>query len=211
MYSIESIFRILFGLFIIIMTVVTVLKKLRLMVKNRNGIHESLELLRSRLGEPREEYMPDPGLYESFLADNGNSGILTALAHDILYHCSKQPWNIPVHAAEKLDPHTAGQYVYNSERAEIRILIGDNVHGNIILSVLIHECIHHFLRTAGIDFEETYLNEVLTDTTALYMGFSKFMNGGYIGVGYLSCRELLYAEELICQGNVSTETSRRHV
>ena len=192
-----DVIRMLFGIFIIVMTVITVIKKLALGLKNHREIKESIELLRSSLGEPKEEYHPDQSLYERFQDDVENSYILTAMAYDILNHCRKQPWDISVRTAEKLGPHAAGQYAYGSSGSEIRILIGDHAHDNIVFSVLIHEFMHHFLRTGGISFEDTHKNEVLTDTAALYLGFSGFMNRGYIGVGYLSYRELLYAEKLI--------------
>lgn len=194
---VEMLFSTLFGLFIIIMTVITVVRKLKLGIKNHSEIQESIDLLRSRLGSPREDYHPDDRLCERFREDIRNNSILTALAHDILNHCSRQPWDITVRTADKLGPHTAGQYSVKDGHGEIRISVGNNPYDNIILSVLIHECMHHFLRTSGIGFEDTHKNEVLTDTAALYLGFSRYMNKGYIGVGYLSYRELLYAEKLI--------------
>ncbi len=197
MYSMITSFKILFAVFIAVMTVIMLIKKLRKSISNHSGIQECIELLRSSLGTPKEEYRPDQQLYDRYLDDITNAGNLNAMAYDILSHCSKQPWNITVYTAEDLGKHTAGQYIHNGTDAKIRIRIGNNAYDNIILSVLIHECMHHFLITSGIGFEETDKNEVLTDTAALYLGFSKYMNRGYIGVGYLSYRELLYAEKEI--------------
>ena len=121
------------------------------------------------------------------------------MARDILDHCQKQPWDITVSTVDSLGSHTAGQYVRKGGKGEIIIRTGNNAYDNIILSVLIHECMHHFLRTIDLGFEDTHKNEVLTDTTALYLGFSKYMNRGYIGVGYLSYRELLFAEKMISE------------
>lgn len=200
MHSIEALFQILFGIFIIIMTAITVIRKLNFGIRHPSEIQESISLLHSRLGDPKEDYHPDQQLYEKYLADITNSDILTAMAHDILDHCQKQPWDIAVSTVDSLGSHTAGQYVRKGEKGEIKIRTGNNAYDNIILSVLIHECMHHFLRTMNLGFEDTHKNEVLTDTAALYLGFSKYMNRGYIGVGYLSYRELLFAEKMIRSG-----------
>ncbi len=197
MYAVEDVFRILFGAFIVVMTVITVVRKMRSAVRNHYEIQESIELLRDRLGEPGEDYHPALNIYEQFRDDFGNDNNLTAMAYDILNHCRKQLWNIRVTRVEKLGKHTAGQYRHSGENGEILIRVGDDASPNIIFSVLIHECMHHFLITGGIGFTDSYKNEVLTDTAALFLGFSEYMNKGQIGVGYLSYRELLYAEKLI--------------
>ena len=197
MHSLETIIHILFAIFIIVMTIITVIKKFRMAVNNHSEIQESIALLKSRLGKPKEEYQPDQILYDRFLEDIGNNGNLTSLAYDILNHCDNKPWNIPVNAVKQLGSNAAGQYSHNGVNSEIRILIGDHAHDNIVFSVLIHECMHHFLRTSNIAFSDSHKNEILTDTAALYLGFSRYMNRGYIGVGYLKYRELLYAEKMI--------------
>ncbi len=197
MHSIELLFHILFTLFIIVMTIITVYRKSSSAIKNHSEIQESIALLQNRLGKPKSEYFPDQSLYEKFSKDPENNSYLTALAYDILNHCDNKQWDIPVCAVKQLGPNAAGQYVHSNKGSEIRILIGDNAHDNIVFSVLIHECMHHFLRTNDISFMDSHKNEVLTDTAALYLGFSKYMNKGYIGVGYLKYRELLYAEKMI--------------
>ena len=197
MHSVETMLHILFAVFIIVMTVITVYKKVVTAVKNHSEIQESIALLRSRLGKPKNEYCPDQILYEKFSEDPENNDYLTELAYDILDHCDNRQWDIPVYAVKQLGSNAAGQYVRNDKGSEIKVLIGDNAHDNIIFSVLIHECMHHFLRTNDIYFTDSHKNEVLTDTAALYLGFSRYMNRGYIGVGYLRYRELLYAEKMI--------------
>lgn len=197
MHSIETIIHLLFTVFIIVMTVITVVKKIRTGIRNHSEILESINLLRDKLGDPKGEYFPDKVLYDRFAEDIGNSDNLTALAYDILDHCDKRLWDIPVHAVDQLGANAAGQYIHSSTACEIRILVGNNAHDNIVFSVLIHECMHHYLRSSDIGFNDPHKNKVLTDTAALFLGFSKFMNKGYIGVGYLRYRELLYAEKMI--------------
>jgi len=197
MYTVENLLRILFAIFIVVMTVITVVRKMRSGVKNHYEIQESFDLLRRRLGEPYEGYHPTQHLYDSFQEDFGNDDNLTAMAYDILNHCRKQPWDIRVNSVDDLGMHTAGQYRKSGESGEILIRVGDDASRNIIFSVLIHECMHHFLIMSEIGFKDSHKNEVLTDTATLYLGFSEYMKRGQIGVGYLSYRELLYAEKLI--------------
>ncbi len=197
MCTVEDLLRILFAVFIVVMTVITVVRKMRSGVKNHYEIQESVDLLKSRLGEPNEGYHPTQDLYNSFQDDFGNDNNLTAMAYDILDHCRKESWNIRVNSVDDLGKHTAGQYRRSGGSGRILIRVGDDASRNIIFSVLIHECMHHFLIMSGIGFEDPHKNEVLTDTAALYLGFSEYMIRGQIGVGYLSYRELLHAEKLI--------------
>ena len=197
MYNVEDLLRILFAIFIVVMTVITVVRKMRTGVKNHYEIQESIDLLRIRLGEPYEGYHPTQHLYDSFRDDFGNDNNLTAMAYDILNHCRKESWNIRVSSVDNLGKHTAGQYRKSGESGEILIRVGDDGSRNIVFSVLIHECMHHFLSMNEIGFRDSYKNEVLTDTAALYLGFSEYMNRGQIGVGYLSYSELIYAQKLI--------------
>ena len=55
MNAIEDILRILFGTFIVVMTVITVVRKMRSGVKNHYEIQESIDLLRDRLVSAAEE------------------------------------------------------------------------------------------------------------------------------------------------------------
>ncbi len=197
MYTVEDLLRILFAIFIVVMTVITVVRKMRSGVKNHYEIQESIDILKSRLGEPYEGYHPTQHIYDSFQEDFGKDNNLTAMAYDILNHCRKESWNIRVSSVDNLGKHTAGQYRKSGESGDIRIRVGDDASRNIIFSVLIHECMHHFLIMSGIGFKDSHKNEVLTDTATLYLGFSEYMKRGQIGVGYLSYRELLYAEKLI--------------
>ena len=204
MYSTGNIFHLIFSVFIVVMTVIMVVRRLRTGLENHYEIQESIELLQNRLGAPKSDYEPSGQIYNRFIEDLADDNNLTAMAKDILMHCRKQFWSITVSKAKNLGPHTAGQYMSygSSNSGQIVIRIGDDANERIILSVLIHECMHHFLRISGIGFEDSHKNEVLTDTAALYLGFSEYMNRGYIGVGYLSYRELLYAEKLISKINV---------
>ncbi len=197
MYSAEMTARTLFAAFIIVMTVITVVRKVRNGIRNHSEVQESVALLQRRVGIPKEEYHLPGGIYDRFRQNMADDRILTAMAYDILDYCREQTWNIKVNSTGKLGPHTAGQYMNSEGTGKIRIRIGKDASPNIVFSVLIHECMHHFLTTSGIGFENSHKNEVLTDTAALYLGFSEYMKRGQIGVGYLGYRELLYAEKLI--------------
>ncbi len=198
-------FHILFSGFIIVMTCITAVRRLLTALKNHSEIQESISLLMDALGEPNEEYHPTQDVYDRFLADISDNNSLTSMAYDILNHCRKQPWNIRVNRVDNLGKHTAGLYRKSGESGEILVRVGDDASWNIIISVLIHECMHHFLMMSGIEFRDSHKNEVLTDTAALYLGFSEYMNRGQIGVGYLSYSELLYAEKLIGTQNEMDE------
>ena len=50
---------------------------------------------------------------------------------------------------------------------------------NVITSILAHEISHYFLKVHNIRLQNKMQNEKLTDTTAIYLGFSKYLLDGY--------------------------------
>ncbi|MCR5725982.1 MAG: hypothetical protein K6G24_00810 [Lachnospiraceae bacterium] len=180
---------------IIIFIVVIILRSLG-PTKNRKAIDDSIHLLSEQFPARKPEYIPDPGIFDAFKEDCTNPALLTSLAYGILMHCGMKPENLSV--VTKTDMglrRAAGTYSSNGHNSLITIQITPSSRANIIFSVLIHECMHYFLFHSGIRYEDTYKNEILTDTATVYMGFYKYMYDGYIMVGYLRESELKYVDE----------------
>ena len=74
---------------------------------------------------------------------------------------------------------------YTENQRTIVVNIDEESSVDNILSILIHECTHHFLLTKNIKLEDTQKNEYLTDLTAVYLGFGKYMYKGYKDRGIL--------------------------
>ena len=166
--------------------------------KNKAAIDESIGTLKERIPNRPKEYVPDSALYEAFQADCTNAALLTELAGGILRHCGMQPERLFVTTKSDRElKDAAGTYQFDGYRSTITIRVSPSAHYNIVFSVLIHECMHYFLFRSGIEFEDSYKNEILTDTASVYMGFFPYMFKGYVMVGYLRDSELKYVHERI--------------
>ncbi|MCI7792458.1 MAG: hypothetical protein MR531_17100, partial [Lachnospiraceae bacterium] len=165
---------------------------------NEDTYRLCIKKLQSRVKRPNYTYIPNPEIYKRFQKCNTDELTLTALAVDMLKHCGYKPAALYVRTAEK-DPndHIAGQYSINQNSSTIEIRIHPSITEKEILAILIHECMHFFLRCRGISMMYTQENEYLTDIAAVYMGFYEYMRNGYGKVGYLNPHELTYINRLI--------------
>ena len=74
----------------------------------------------------------------------------------------------------------AGEYVnFSSINKKITLNIEKTYSLSVIASILAHEISHYFLKMHNICLQNKMQNEKLTDTTAIYLGFSKYMQEGY--------------------------------
>lgn len=74
----------------------------------------------------------------------------------------------------------AGEYVdFNSINKKITLNIERTYSLSVIASILAHEISHYFLKVHNINLPNKMRNEKLTDTTAIYLGFSKYLLDGY--------------------------------
>ena len=102
----------------------------------------------------------------------------------------------------------AGEYVnFSSINKKITLNIEKTYSLSVIASILAHEISHYFLKMHNICLQNKMQNEKLTDTTAIYLGFSKYMQEGYgkfetisesadvrryIKIGYLDVIDIKY-------------------
>lgn len=166
--------------------------------KNKNIYQLCIQKLQNRIKRPNKIYIPNPEIYSRFHKCNTDELALTALAIDILKHCGYKPAALYVRITEKeSNDHIAGQYSINRNLSTIEIRIHPSITEKEILAILIHECMHFFLRCRGISMMYTQENEYLTDITAIYMGFYNYIKKGYGKVGYLKIYEISYVNRLI--------------
>lgn len=166
--------------------------------KNKNIYKMCVDKLQSRIKRPNKQYIPSRDIYARFRKCNTDELALTALATDILKHCGYKPAALYVYVVEKnLNEHIAGQYSIKGNTSTIKICIHPTITEREILAILIHECMHFFLRCRGITMLYTQENEYLTDIAAVYMGFYDYMKKGYGRVGYLKMHELAYVNRII--------------
>ena len=170
-------------------------------VKNfasENTYRLCINKLQNKVRRPDYTYIPDQNIFRRFQNCNTDELALTALATDILKHCGYKPAALYVRVVNKNpNDNIAGQYSIRQHSSTIEIHINPTISEKEILAILIHECMHFFLRCRGISMPTTQENEYLTDITTVYMGFYEYMYNGYGKVGYLKPRELTYINRLI--------------
>ncbi len=191
-------FYTLFSIIIIVGFVIFMVARQMGPTANKRAIDDSIELLERRLAGARASYVPKPEIYREFKEDCTDPYRLRNMAYDILAHCGMNASGLELRSQEVLDSEgAAGTYSHQNGISTITIRVSRYARDNVVLAVLIHECMHYFLRHSGIAFSDTHENEILTDTATVYMGFFEYMYHGYIMVGYLRDSELLYVKKAL--------------
>ncbi len=76
-------------------------------------------------------------------------------------------------------PERAGQINTDLARTTIRLEVKYYYTLDVVAAVLAHEAIHLHLYYEGIYLRDTWENEILTDTAAVYCGFGEYIYRGY--------------------------------
>ena len=93
-----------------------------------------------------------------------------------------------VYKNSKVKTGFAGLYNYNTEKIEI--FVDPNYSYENIVSIVAHECMHHYLFKNNIVLKSRIENELITDLALVYLGFSK-----YLLEGYKEKRRVIYEDE----------------
>ena len=108
-------------------------------------------------------------------------------------------------------PERAGQIRTDLAFTTIRLEVKPYYGLDIVTAVLAHEAMHLHLYYEGIYLKDTWENEILTDTAAVYCGFGEYIYRGYAvmrgefafsyqKVGYIKQEDVRYIQELMCHG-----------
>lgn len=160
---------------------------------NREEIDESIAYLKAKRPIRRREYRPDERLWEKYQKHFWEESVLREMAGDILNHLGLPNNSPPVYVVDDMEGNAAGKYYGNA----IEIKIQRYTRPNEVFAVLIHECMHYYLRLTGLGFSDVHKNEILTDTATIYFGFYDYIYSGYIHVGYIKDSEIRYIKESI--------------
>ncbi len=160
-------------------------------------IDESLEYLTSKRPVDRVKYFPDEQLYANFCDHYNETPALSAMARDILKHLGLPNNSIPVYIVDDLDENAAGSYSYGTYGTCIEIKLKEDSYPPEVLAILIHECMHYYLRLTRMGYSDKHKNEILTDTATIYFGFYEFMYEGYFRAGYINRSEMNYIEKVL--------------
>jgi hypothetical protein len=165
--------------------------------EKRTVINQCILLLNSKLHNKNKSYIPDKKAYNRFINDYLNNMNLNAMAYDILKHCGLRPASLYVTTTEEFPEQAAGVYKIQGSQSTIEVKIRPYIRADEVLAVLIHECMHFYLRYKNIGYNDTYQNEMLTDVTTIYMGFYEQIIKGYTRTGYVKRNEIRYIKSTI--------------
>ncbi len=107
------------------------------------------------------------------------------LLNEILSYMNLSPSNVKLkinYLSSKNYIQYAGLYDEKEDlenKKNIVLNIKNDMKINTVISILAHECTHHLLLSNKIRLKERIQNEILTDVTAVLLGFGKYMVEGY--------------------------------
>lgn len=176
---------------------------------SRNKIDECIVVLNKKLKHPRAKYEVDEILVKRLSEDLYNEKTLQAIAYDIVRHCGIKPLSIKI-VIEDTEAAIAGTYSNYFGQSVITIVRRKYRSEYDVMATLVHECMHLYLNTIGLRYEDRDMNEYLTDVTTVYMGFYDVIEKGYFKQGYLTTNDLKRVQKkLKSQANSNVVAFRR--
>lgn len=145
--------------------------------------------------------------------DKYSSETLQKLADSIVKHSGA--YNTVEVIIHDIDTDRSGQYTaYGEANWELHIFKDERFNLYQVIAIVIHECVHNFLYFYKLELFPEEENELLTDVTAVFLGFGPLLMKGYkplkkiaktnlkgnendfkvkrLRVGYLNLNELAY-------------------
>lgn len=164
---------------------------------SKSVLEECVTYLKRTIGEPARDFIIDEELNQKFNANPYDEVLLNELCRAILNHCGMSEINVEVAVISQKNRHVAGTFHRENGIGIITISEKPYAFDYETKATLTHECMHYFLRSRGIGFEERAKNEYLTDVATIYMGFWPLMGEGYFKQGYLTTKDLKYVRRKI--------------
>lgn len=157
------------------------------------------------------EYVIPNEIAEALSANIKDEGYLKKLLCDICAHLGINGDFIKLVTEEVPVPERAGQINTDLARTTIYLEVKSYYSLDVVAAVLAHEAIHLHLYYEGIYLKDTWENEILTDTAAVYCGFGEYIYRGYAvmrgefalsyqKVGYIKQEDVRYIQWLMSNG-----------
>ena len=174
-------------------------------------LQECVALLQKKDKEDYGEYVVPGQLLYLLGIDLGNEDYLKQLLCDICAHIGIDGDFIELIVEDEPLPDRAGEISTDLAFTTIHLDVKPHHSVDTVVAVLAHEAMHLHLYYEGIRFKDTWKNEILTDTAAVYCGFGEYIYRGYAvmqgefalsyqKVGYISQEDVRYIQKLIHGG-----------
>lgn len=174
--------------------------------------HELLESCVDQLvkkeKEPFAPYTPPKELLQSLQQDREDEEALKELLCDICEHLGMDGSYIKLVIQHSPVTDRAGEIETDLAFTTIRLEIQKTYQVDTLVAVLAHEATHLKLYYRGVRRKDSWENEILTDTAAVFYGFYDVMYRGYEvrqgenafsyhKVGYISQQDIKFIGELL--------------
>lgn len=182
----------------------------------RELLQDCVALLEKREKKSYEPYEAPKELLSALQEDIRNEECLKALLCSICAHLGIDGGFIKLVVEDVVMSDRAGEISTDLAFTTIRLELKPHYTLDAVVAVLAHEAIHLHLYYEGISLRDTWENEILTDTAAVYCGFGKYIYRGYAvmggefalsyqKVGYISQDDVRYIEELMKEADGKRE------
>ncbi len=177
----------------------------------RELFQKCVEILDKKEKKEFGEYVIPNEIAEELSVNIKDEGYLKKLLCDICAHLGINGDFIKLVTEEVPVPERAGQINTDLARTTIYLEVKSYYSLDVVAAVLAHEAIHLHLYYEGIYLKDTWENEILTDTAAVYCGFGEYIYRGYAvmrgefalsyqKVGYIKQEDVRYIQWLMSNG-----------
>ena len=177
----------------------------------RELFQKCVEILDKKEKKELGEYVIPNEIAEELSVNIKDEGYLKKLLCDICAHLGINGDFIKLVTEEVPVPERAGQINTDLARTTIYLEVKSYYSLDVVAAVLAHEAIHLHLYYEGIYLKDTWENEILTDTAAVYCGFGEYIYRGYAvmrgefalsyqKVGYIKQEDVRYIQWLMSNG-----------
>lgn len=174
-------------------------------------LQKCVMLLEKREKKKYEPYMVPEEIRSALQVDLSDEVILKKLLCSICDHLGIDGGFIKLIVEDVVMSDRAGEISTDLAFTTICLELKAHYTVDAVIAVLAHEAIHLHLYYEGIKLRDTWENEILTDTAAVYCGFGEYIYKGYAlmkgdfalsyqKVGYISQEDVKYIEELMLNG-----------
>lgn len=178
---------------------------------SRELLQECVALLEKKEKKDFGEYVIPEGIVRGLSVNVKDEEYLKKLLCSICGHLGINGDFIKLITEEVPVPERAGQINTDLARTTIRLEVKSYYTLDVVAAVLAHEAIHLHLYYEGIYLRDTWENEILTDTAAVYCGFGEYIYRGYAvmkgefafswqKVGYIRQEDVKYIQWLMNNG-----------
>lgn len=179
---------------------------------DRDKILKSLQLLYKKKKWADKPYIMPEELERGLVEDLHNRELLRELLRSITVYMGIEGDLIQLRFQDDDTLDYAGKISAGGIATTINLQLHEYYNLDVITAILAHEVMHLYLYYNGISFSDTLMNEVLTDTAAVYFGFGEYLYRGYrmlevnLGssyhkVGYINPEDVQFIQREIRQKN----------